>query len=147
LWRLKLIIIEISPAEIDLNSLYSRLKNNSHGAVSLFTGKVRDTNNNLLVSNINYDCFFPLAEKALKEICAEALNEWGSDLNIIVFHRTGRLDVGDISVAIGVSAKHRRPALLASQYIINELKHRVPVWKEEVYSDGSRKWLEGCSLQ
>jgi molybdopterin synthase catalytic subunit len=141
------ITVKISDEAISLLNLYSQVHDNSHGAVSIFLGNVRDRNNNLPVAGINYDCFVPLAEKFIKEICNEAKKEWGEDLSIVVYHRKGHINVGEPTVAIGVSAKHRKESKLATKYIIDELKHRAPIWKEEIYTNGTRKWLEGCQLQ
>jgi molybdopterin synthase catalytic subunit len=142
-----MISVDIGSEPISITTLYNQIHSNSHGAVSLFLGNVRDRNNNLDVAGINYDCFAPLAKKFIKAICDEAKKEWGSDLSIVVYHRSGLVNVGEPTVAVCVSAKHRKDSMQATQYIIDELKHRAPIWKEEIYTNGTRTWLEGCQLQ
>ena len=142
-----MLFVNIVADPIDINFMYSRFKNHSHGALTFFFGNVRDINNNLSVSGMRYDSFVTLAKKTMEEICWEAKKTWGDEIDIFVAHRTGALNVGETSVAVGVSAVHRKEALEACRYIIDELKKRVPIWKEEVYKDGGRCWVEGNELQ
>jgi molybdopterin synthase catalytic subunit len=120
-----------------------------HGASLLFFGIVRRENLGRNVLAVAYDAYPPLAEKVLRSICEEAQVNWGEDLEIKLLHRTGKLSVGEISLAIAVSSKHRDESYQASRYVIEELKRRAPVWKKEFYDDGESDWLEGhalCSL-
>jgi len=131
----------ISPREV-----HSFLSCASHGAQSTFFGVVREENYGKKVVKLSYDAYTPLAEKMLAQICTEAASEWGSELKIIALHRIGDLLVGDISVAIGVSAPHRDEACKACRFIIDELKHRAPIWKKEFYESGESEWQQGCHL-
>jgi len=117
-----------------------------HGAQNFFFGAVREVNHGQKVTAVAYDAFVPLAEKVLREICLEAQTRWGGDLEFILIHRTGRLGVGEISVAIGVTARHRDEAYQASRYVIEELKVRAPIWKKEFYESGETQWLKGHAL-
>ncbi len=121
------------------------------GAEIVFVGRVRDHNQGKSVSGINYDGFIPLAEKVLKIICEEAearvRDQSGHQLNIVAEHRIGFLSVGDVSVAILVQSPHRDSAYSASRYIIEQIKQRLPIWKQEVYSNGEAQWLKGSSLR
>ena len=138
--------IKICSEAIDINKFISDFNNTAHGAVLFFFGNVRSTNNDLVVNGIKYDAHVPLAEKIINDICDEAKLKHDSGIDISIIHRIGELNVGEASVAIGVSSMHREEAFRASKYIIDELKLRVPIWKEEHYVDGKKEWLDGNQL-
>ncbi len=117
-----------------------------HGAQTVFLGRVRDLNHGRKVVAVSYDLFFPLAHAVFTEIAREALAQWGTSMRLGIFHRMGRLDVGEVSVAIGVSSPHRDEAYQASRFVIENIKHRAPIWKKEHYEDGETEWLKGHSL-
>jgi molybdopterin synthase catalytic subunit len=117
-----------------------------HGAHIIFFGKVREENLGRHVIAVAYDAFPSLAESVLMGICTEARNQWGQNMSFRLIHRTGKLNVGEISLALSVSSKHRDESYLASRYILEELKKRAPVWKKEFYSDGESEWLKGHAL-
>jgi len=112
------------------------------GAVLLFLGTVRNQNEGRRVVGMRYDAYVAMAESVLAEIAAEAATRLGTD-RIVVAHRIGNLRVGEVSVAIAVSSPHRAEAYEASRYVIEEIKKRLPVWKEEHYAEGDARWLEG----
>lgn len=112
------------------------------GAVLLFLGTVRNQNEGRRVVGMRYDAYVAMAESVLAEIAAEAATRLGTD-RIVVAHRIGNLRVGEVSVAIAVSSPHRAEAYEASRYVIEEIKKRLPVWKEEYYAEGDARWLEG----
>jgi len=112
------------------------------GAVLLFLGTVRNQNDGRRVVGMRYDAYVAMAESVLAEIAAEASTRLGTD-RIVVAHRIGPLRVGEVSVAIAVSSPHRAEAYEASRYVIEEIKKRLPVWKEEYYAEGDARWLEG----
>ena len=112
------------------------------GASLLFLGVVRDHNAGRSVGGMRYDTYEEMAAEVLSEIVDEAARSAGTD-RIATIHRTGELEVGEVSVAIAVSSPHRAQAYDASRYIIEEIKKRLPVWKKERYSDGAEEWVEG----
>jgi molybdopterin synthase catalytic subunit len=112
------------------------------GAVLLFLGTVRDHNDGRPVSGVRYEAYVEMAERVLSEIAREAAERLGTD-RIAVVHRIGELAVGEASVAIAVSSPHRAEAFDACRYVIEEIKRRLPVWKEERYAEGASRWLEG----
>jgi len=112
------------------------------GASLLFLGVVRDYNDGRSVGGMRYDTYEEMAAEVLSEIVDEAARSAGTD-RIAAIHRTGELEVGEVSVAIAVSSPHRAQAYDASRYIIEEIKKRLPVWKKERYSDGAEEWVEG----
>jgi molybdopterin synthase catalytic subunit len=140
------IFVEVSDRVIDSARVNSAVGAPGHGAWNFFFGAIRETNHGREVVAVSYDAFVPLAERTLHAICEEARSRWGESLRFHVVHRTGRLAVGELSVAIAVSAPHRDEAYLASRYVIEEIKTRAPIWKKEFYSDGETSWLRGHAL-
>jgi molybdopterin synthase catalytic subunit len=127
---------------LDSTELKNQLpKHPSCGAVFQFEGVVRNRNEGKNVAGIEYECFEEMAKKELKKIIEEAKEKWGVH-QIFLAHRMGRLDVGEISLILFVAAPHRREAFEASQYIIDELKQRAPIWKKEFYVNGQTQWVE-----
>ena len=84
-----------------------------------------------------------MAEKKFEEIISEMYSKWPLK-KIAIEHRIGQLEVGDIAVIVGVSAEHRKEAIEACRYGIDELKHRVPIWKKEI-SETGEEWIGACS--
>ena len=114
----------------------------SDGAAVLFLVVVRNQNDGRDVGHLDYQAYPPMAETTLREIAEEAAEKWETGA-ISLAHRYGRLEIGEVSVAIVVAAPHRGDAYAASRYIIEELKKRVPIWKREGYLDGESEWLRG----
>lgn len=117
-----------------------------HGGQAFFFGAVRNHNQDKQVIKISYEIFAPLAKETLFEICEQAKCKWGEDLKICVIHAQGDLNVGELSVGIGVSCAHRDEAFRACRFIIEEIKHKVPIWKHEYYENGSSGWVKGHAL-
>jgi molybdopterin synthase catalytic subunit len=127
---------------IDVAALLPLVGASEDGAVLVFVGVVRDQNDGEQVDGMQYDAFVEMAERVLGDIVIEATEHLRTD-RIVVVHRIGELRIGDASVAILVSSPHRAQAYDASRYIIEEIKKRLPVWKQEHYAVGTARWLEG----
>ncbi len=117
-----------------------------HGALNIFVGMVRDFNQGRKVVSIEYDCFIPLCEKTLLEIAGEAQQKWGHGTEILVIHRHGLLNVGEPSVLVLATTKHRDESYRVTRFIIEEIKIRAPIWKKENYIDGASEWVRGHAL-
>ncbi len=115
----------------------------STGAISSFVGLVRGQNLGREVRFLEYEAYEPLVLKAFARIEEEAAGCWPS-VTIGVHHRTGRVDVGDASIAIVVSSPHRAAAFAACRYVIERVKQIVPIWKHEHFVDGDA-WIEGAT--
>lgn len=129
---------------IDADSVLPGLAGTSDGAILLFLGVVRDHNDGREVDHLEYDSYAEMAGRVLAEIVAEARSRWDTG-EIRAVHRTGRLAIGEASVAIAVATPHREEAYAASRHIIEELKRRLPVWKREGYTDGRTEWVRGTA--
>jgi molybdopterin synthase catalytic subunit len=140
------VVAEVSGAAITPERVARELSGADHGAQVVFWGVVRGTNACRAVVAVTYDAHVELAERIFRDIGDEARARWGSQLRVIVIHRIGRLDVGEASVAIGVASPHRDAAYEASRHVIEQLKVRSPIWKQEHYADGAAGWLPGHAL-
>jgi len=116
------------------------------GGYATFEGWVRNHNEGRAVRGLEYEAYPALAEREGERIVAEAVARFGVEHAACV-HRIGSLDLADMAVWVGVSARHRAEAFAACRYIIDEVKHRVPIWKKEHYVDGDSGWVncERCA--
>lgn len=114
------------------------------GAVVLFVGTVRNTNEGRAVVRIEYSSYRAMAERELTTIVEEAAARFDG-ARVVAQHRVGTLDIGEASVGIAVAHAHRAAAYEASRYVIEEIKRRLPVWKCEHYADGTREWVHAGS--
>ena len=126
---------------IDASALIERVSRPANGAVLLFVGVVRDVNDGRAVSGMEYSAYESMAARELAEIASEAAQRFGVS-DIAIEHRLGELALEEASVGIAVAHPHRGPAYEASRWVIEELKHRVPIWKREHYADGTRVWVD-----
>ena len=116
------------------------------GGYVCFEGWVRDHNEGRAVTRLEYEAFEALANVEGARIVQEAIARYGVRAAACV-HRVGSLEIGDLAVWVGVSSPHRDEAFDACRYIIDEVKHRVPIWKKEHYVDGDSGWVncEHCA--
>ena len=124
---------------IDPGALLREVIRSANGAGLLFIGTVREMSEGRTVTGIEYTAYRPMAERELRTIALEA-SEMFNTADVVVEHRLGMLSREDISVAIAVAHPHRAQAYDASRYIIEELKKRVPIWKNEQFTDSKRDW-------
>ena len=130
----------LSPEPIDSTVLRRRLEDPSAGGCVTFEGWVRNENEGREVRQLEYEGYEAVAVKEGQKVLDEALEKFDI-LRAECVHRVGHLEVGDVAVWIGVSAAHRAAAFDACRYIIEEVKHRLPIWKKETYADGDSGWL------
>jgi molybdopterin synthase catalytic subunit len=116
------------------------------GGYASFEGWVRDNNEGKRVLRLEYEAFEELGLKEGERIVEEAIRRYGVQKAACV-HRVGDLAIGELAVWVGVSSGHRGEAFAACRYIIDEVKHRVPIWKKEHYQDGDSGWVncERCA--
>ena len=117
-----------------------------NGALNMFVGKVRNHNMGKEVNAVSYDVFAPLACAVFQELCTEAHAQFGERLRFYIEHYKGKLEIGGISVIIAVGSPHRDESFKACRYLIEQLKIRAPVWKQEHYVDGDSEWVKGHVL-
>lgn len=131
---------------IDVASLRAELADPTCGGYTSFEGLVRNHNEGMSVRHLEYEAFEPLAVKEGERIVAAAIERFGIERAACV-HRIGDLAIGEMAVWVGASARHRDEAFRACRYIIDEVKHRVPIWKKEHYENGDSGWVncERCA--
>jgi molybdopterin synthase catalytic subunit len=133
-------MIEITEAPIDHAALTDRVRSNAAGAVCTFLGTVREMTGDRRTASLDYEAYPGMAHKKLAEIEAEARRRWPV-IDAAIVHRVGRLGLGEISVVVAVSCPHRNDAFDACRWLIDTLKEVVPIWKKEVWADGTEEWV------
>ncbi len=121
--------------------LVDLVRRDESGAVALFYGVVRNHSQGRRVLRLEYDAYPSMAVKKMRQVAEEARSRWGIT-DMAISHRTGRLEVGETSLLVAVSAPHRREAFEACHYAVDRIKEIVPVWKKEVW-EGGESWAEG----
>ncbi|HKQ83042.1 MAG TPA: ThiF family adenylyltransferase [Steroidobacteraceae bacterium] len=137
---------DFTQSRIDPEALRGALEDPAAGGYSSFEGWVRNHNEGHAVTQLEYEAFELLARKEGERIVNEAIRRFGV-LRAACVHRIGALGIGELAVWVGVSARHRAEAFAACRYIIDEVKHRVPIWKKEHYVNGDSGWVncERCA--
>lgn len=136
--------VRVTSAVISATALRQLVSSRSAGAIATFEGVVRDHHEGKVVSFLEYEAYVPMSEAVLRDIALRACKRWEIEA-VAVHHRVGRLEIGEVSVAIAVSAAHRAAAFDASRYVIDTLKQEAPIWKRETGPDGDF-WVEGPDL-
>jgi molybdopterin synthase catalytic subunit len=135
-----------SSTAIEVPALREELADPAAGGYASFEGWVRNHNEGHAVTRLEYESFEALAVKEGQKIVEEARRRFPI-LKAACVHRVGSLNIGELAVWVGVSAHHRDEAFAACRYIIDEVKHRLPIWKKEHYVDGDSGWVncERCA--
>lgn len=131
----------VTPDPLDPRPLVEAVRRDESGAVALFYGVVRNENAGRSVLYLEYDAYPEMALKKMREVADEVRAKFAIT-GIGVMHRTGRLEIGETSLLVAVSSGHRREAFEACHFAVDRIKQVVPVWKKEVWADGS-EWIEG----
>jgi molybdopterin synthase catalytic subunit len=134
-----LALIKVVEGPIDDLDLESLVRTDADGAVIVFRGVARRFSGDRDVVHLEYEAYPEMAEKTMRQIGEEILARWPVS-RVAIVHRTGVLQIGQASVMIAIASPHRAEAFDASVYAIDRLKEIVPIWKKEVWSDGSQ-WL------
>jgi molybdopterin synthase catalytic subunit len=130
----------VSHAPIDREAVRELVSDRSSGACIVFEGWIRDHNEGRRVERLEYEIYEPVAVSEGRKIMQEAGQKFDIRKSCCV-HRDGLLELGETAVMVVVSAAHRDEAFRACRYIIDEVKHRLPVWKKEYYADGDAQWV------
>jgi molybdopterin synthase catalytic subunit len=133
-------MIEITQNPIDHASITDRVRSNQAGAVCSFLGTVREMTGTRQTIALDYEAYPEMALKTMSDLEAEARARWPI-LELALVHRVGHLELGEISVVVVVSCPHRHQAFDACRWLIDTLKETVPIWKKEVWADGTEEWV------
>lgn len=151
-------MLEITEKTIDTSAVLNSVSDESSGASVLFVGTTRrwtqrradsqldasEQPQTLETSHLIYEAYRTMAEAKLREIAVEACRRWPI-CKVSIVHRAGRVDPQEPSVAIAVSTPHRREAFEAGQWLIDTVKHEVPIWKQEHYVQTGPEWIHPSS--
>jgi molybdopterin synthase catalytic subunit len=134
----------VSYLPLNLSEIFSSMHHPEAGAVVLFSGEVRNHHNGKSVVNLFYEAYESMADKMIREILQEAKIKW--DLHLVFAkHRLGEVHILESAVVVITSSAHRTEAYQANRWIIDKIKHTVPIWKKEFYTDGTYEWVNSCA--
>lgn len=133
-------MFKLSADAIDPGPLLVELENSAAGACVTFEGWVRNHNDGRAVTLLEYEGYEEVATKEGRTIVEEAVSKFML-MGARCVHRVGRLEIGDMAVWVGVTGGHREEAFDGCRYIIEEVKHRLPIWKKEHYASGDSGWV------
>ena len=131
----------ISFAPLSLEEVYGLADDPSNGAIALKSGTVRQETEGKAVRYLEYQGYERMALLIFQEIAAHIRQKWPQTNRVVIHHRIGKLKIGEISVLIAVGCPHRGEAFAACRYGIDTLKHNAPIWKKELWADGSGTWV------
>ena len=131
----------ISFAPLSLEEVYGLADDPSNGAIALMSGTVRQETEGKAVRYLEYQGYERMALLIFQEIAAHIRQKWPQTNRVVIHHRIGKLKIGEISVLIAVGCHHRGEAFAACRYGIDTLKHNHPIWKKELWADGSGTWV------
>lgn len=134
----------ISANPLDISRLLANAHHPKAGAIVLFSGEVRDNSNKKIVDYLEYEAHIPIASAMIANIIEEATKKWGLQI-AAAKHRIGKVSVCESAVIVITASPHRREAYAANRYIIDRIKHEVPIWKCEYFTDGTKEWGGNCN--
>ncbi|TGK06264.1 molybdenum cofactor biosynthesis protein MoaE [Leptospira fletcheri] len=114
------------------------------GGFVFFAGIVRNINEGRRVNHLEYEAFPEMADRMIRSILSDAGKKWDL-LHADCRHRLGKLEISEIAVIVTTGSLHREEAYSANRYIIDRVKHEVPIWKREFFEDGTSEWSQGCT--
>ena len=133
-------MISLADRPIDTAELVEQVQSPESGAVLLFLGVTRQFTQGRESIELVYDAYREMAEKELASLEQEARKRWQLN-DCLLVHRLGLVPLGEVSVAIVVASRHRREAFEAGEWLIDTLKQRVPIWKQEHFTNGGTEWV------
>ena len=140
-------ILDIKQKKLSINDAEKFISSSNYGASIIFTGTVRNQNNNKNVIGVTYDSHDVLVLKSFSEIYYEIEKKLNiKNKAVFIEHAKGYLNLKEISIIVAVACKHRDEAYILSRYIIEEIKKRSPIWKKEHYTNNQSDWLKGNPL-
>ena len=132
-------LLDIRATPLELAEVMAAVGDDAAGGTTLFVGAVRDHDDDKPVTALEYSAH-PTALAKLGEV-AEAVAARHPVTALVAVHRVGRLEIGDVAVIVAAAAAHRGEAFDAARALIDDLKHTVPIWKHQLFADGSEEWV------
>ena len=125
---------------IDLLPLLASVQSPARGGIASFVGVVRDHDGDRRLLRLQYSAYGPMVEAECGRIVALAETRWPA--SIALRHRVGSLEVGETAIVVVAGSAHRAAAFDACRYVVEEVKRRLPIWKQEFYADGTHEWVD-----
>ncbi|ANH93331.1 MULTISPECIES: molybdenum cofactor biosynthesis protein MoaE [unclassified Streptomyces] len=135
-------LIGVRDTALSLDEVFRALGDAAAGGTALFVGTVRNHDGGADVDGLGYSCH-PSAEEEIRRVAEKVVAEYPVRA-LAAVHRVGDLGIGDLAVVVGVSCPHRAEAFAACRKLIDDLKHEVPIWKHQRFSDGTEEWVGAC---
>ncbi|MFE7777739.1 molybdenum cofactor biosynthesis protein MoaE [Streptomyces sp. NPDC057445] len=135
-------LLEIRDAPLSVDEVFRAVGDEAAGGTALFVGTVRNHDGGADVDRLGYSCH-PTAEAEMRRIAEKVAAQYPVRA-LAAVHRVGDLEVGDLAVVVAVSCPHRGEAFEACRKLIDDLKHEVPIWKHQRFSDGTEEWVGSC---
>ena len=135
-------LVRVGADVVDPQHALAFVADPSAGGTCLFIGTVRDRSDAGAVTGLDYEAWDELADRRLREVAGEMFERWPV-CKVALVHRTGRLDIGEVSVAVACSAPHRADAFEACRHGIERIKQDAPIWKKESLTTGEAEWVHG----
>jgi molybdopterin synthase catalytic subunit len=132
--------IELTDLPIDTESMRARLADPDVGAIGWFEGVTRRTTDDRVTESLSYEAHRPMAISELEKLAAQAVEKFSLH-RCVIAHRMGEVPVGEASVVVGCSSGHRVATFEALPWIMDALKRDAPIWKRELYTDGTTEWV------
>ena len=133
-------MIQLTHEEIDQGAVLAAVQSPLAGACVLFLGVTREVTAGRVTTQLEYQAYEPMARSELQAIRDKAMTNWQL-VEVCIAHRLGSAPIGTVSVAVAVSSAHRAAAFQAAAWIMDELKAKVPIWKQEQWADGTSEWI------
>ena len=136
----------LSAHSINIPELLALAHHPKAGAVVLFSGETRDNSHGKEVDYLDYEAQESMANKMIADILQQATQRWNLNVAVAV-HRSGKVAVSETAVVVITASAHRSEAYAANRFIIDKIKHEVPIWKCEYFKDGSKEWGGNCNCR
>lgn len=129
--------VGVTEEKLGVEDIMAKVGRDRAGGVAVFAGTTRDTFEGKKVVRLEYEAYHEMAISEMRKVCEKMRKKWDQVCAVELRHRLGEVKVGEISVVVAVAAVHRKHAIEACEFGIDEIKRCVPIWKKEVYEDGS----------
>ncbi|MFD9098779.1 molybdenum cofactor biosynthesis protein MoaE [Streptomyces collinus] len=135
-------LIAVRETALSVDEVFRAVGDDAAGGIALFVGTVRSHDGGADVDALGYSCH-PSAEDEMRRVAEKVVAEYPVRA-LAAVHRVGDLKVGDLAVVVAVSCPHRAEAFEACRRLIDDVKHEVPIWKHQTFSDGTEEWVGAC---
>ena len=132
-------MLQVTNLALNPDDLTKKVRKDSNGAVVTFLGTTRNSNEGRNVLYLEYEAYQPMADKTMGQIAQEVSDKWEIS-DFAIAHRTGRVEIGEISLVVALASPHREKAFEALKYAVDRIKEIVPIWKKEFF-EGGEVWI------